>query len=239
MIAIYTFILLASLTCKGLVAHPTIYPHVALKRQQSGPIRVLPSPPPPIISYHIHIVYTLFNPSSVKAALALHNLTRQQFQDYLGPDCPGRYDYGYLCMINDHDIENTTLIGGPFVSGEWSIFLPIGYYAVVTPWLLQNKGDLSMLVHPNSGYEYEDHSIWAQWAGQTWPLDMSIFEKETQTNEFGHYPGDSDNPVCLLKDAVCGDGKLSPSALCCYDLACKTAETIANGVSNLTIHRCG
>ena len=42
-----------------------------------------------------------------------------------------------------------------------------------------------MLLHPNTGYEYEDHSIWAMWAGQPWPLDMSIFEQETQTNEFG------------------------------------------------------
>lgn len=37
-------------------------------------------------------------------ALKLRQRTRTQFQDYLGPDCPGRYDYGYLCMINDHDI---------------------------------------------------------------------------------------------------------------------------------------
>ena len=42
-----------------------------------------------------------------------------------------------------------------------------------------------MLVHPNTGYEYEDHSIWSMWAGQQWPLDMSIFEEGTQTNEFG------------------------------------------------------
>lgn len=40
-----------------------------------------------------------------------------------------------------------------------------------------------MLLHPNTGYEYEDHSIWAMWAGQPWPLDMSIFEQGTQTNE--------------------------------------------------------
>ncbi|CAF3428321.1 unnamed protein product [Rotaria sp. Silwood1] len=176
--------------------------------------------------------------SVVKEALELHKVTREQFRDYLGPDCPGRYDYGYLCMINDHVIENTTLIGGPFVSGEWSIFLPLGYYPVIIPWLLQNRGNLSMLVHPNTGYEYEDHSIWAMWAGEQWPLDMSIFEKETQTNEFGHYPGDSDNPVCLVKGGVCGDDQLSPSALCCYDLACKAAEIIPNGGSNYTIHRC-
>lgn len=99
-------------------------------------------------------------------------------------------------------LDNTTLIGGPFVSGEWSIFVPVGYYPLITPWLVQNRGNsvnsakalywkylgnLSMLLHPNTGYEYEDHSIWALWAGQPWPLDMSIFEQETQTNEFGVY----------------------------------------------------
>ncbi len=40
----------------------------------------------------------------VKEAMGLRNLTRKHFRNYLGPDCPGRYDYGYLCMINDHDI---------------------------------------------------------------------------------------------------------------------------------------
>jgi hypothetical protein len=113
-----------------------------------------------------------------------------------------------------------------------------------------------MLLHPNTGYEYEDHSIWAMWAGEPWPLDMSIFDQGTQTNEFGvfslsffvyscffyyssqHIPGDSDNPACLRKGAVCGDDQLSPTTLCCYELACKTAETIPNGPANYTIHRC-
>ncbi|CAF1091782.1 unnamed protein product [Adineta ricciae] len=233
--ALLVFILLAY---DSLDAHPTLYPHIRMTRTKGIRERALPNPPPGIISYHIHVTYTLFNPPVVKEALALRDRTRAQFQNYLGPDCKGRYDYGYLCMINDHDIQNTTLIGGPFVSGEWSIFVPLGYYPLITPWLVQNRGNLSVLLHPNTGYEYEDHSIWAMWAGQPWPLDMSIFEQETQTNEFGHHPGDSDNPVCLLKGAVCGDDQFSPLALCCYELACKSAEIIANGASNFTIHRC-
>lgn len=90
----------------------------------------------------------------------------------------------YINYIVHYLLENTTLIGGPFVSGEWSIFIPLGYYPLITPWLMQNRGNLSMLLHPNTGYEYEDHSIWAMWSGQPWPLDMSIFEQGTQTNEF-------------------------------------------------------
>jgi hypothetical protein len=144
-------------------------------------------------------------------------------------------------MISDHDFENSTLEGGPFVSGEWSIFIPVGYYNLVVPWLLQHRGEFSMIVHPNTGYEYEDHSIWAQWAGEPWPLDMTIFEKGNQTNEFGHYRGDPDNPACLPKGAVCGSSLFGPgpAALCCYSLPCSRAETVHSIGGNSTIYRCG
>ena len=35
----------------------------------------MPSKPPPIISYHVHITYTLFNPPVVERALALREKT--------------------------------------------------------------------------------------------------------------------------------------------------------------------
>jgi len=45
-----------------LTAHSTYYPHVAMKQSKNTGVRTLPNPPPGIISYHIHITYTLFNP---------------------------------------------------------------------------------------------------------------------------------------------------------------------------------
>ncbi len=42
----------------------------------------------------------------------------------------------------------------------------------------------SLLLHPNTGYEYEDHSEWALWAGGAQTINMVIFEQGTQTNEF-------------------------------------------------------
>ena len=51
--------------------------------------------------------------------------------------------------------------------------MPRPYYDLVVPWLFQNRGEFTLLVHPNTGCEYEDHSIWAQWSGQQWILDMS------------------------------------------------------------------
>lgn len=187
-------VVLLAVFFEAATTHPTIYPH---RKRQLEVGKMIPNVPPGIISWHVHIAYTLFNPDVVYRALALREKARAAFKPFLGPDCPGRYDYGYLCFIDDHDFKNTTLIGGPFVSGEWSIFIPLGYYDLVVPWMLQNRGEFSMIVHPNTGYEYEDHSIWAQWAGQPWPLDMTIFQQGNQTNEFGHYPGDPDNPLCL------------------------------------------
>ena len=121
MTMILHIVLLFATITNLLSAHPTIYPHISLKRNQINREHSLPYPPPVIISYHIHVTYTLFNPlvrkkvwyiikqsvaifKVVKEAMDLRKLTRDEFQDYLGPDCPGRYDYGYLCMINDHNI---------------------------------------------------------------------------------------------------------------------------------------
>jgi len=210
-------------------SHPTSYPHRAGQKLRNG-VEF-----PGVISWHVHLTYTVFNPPVIKAAMELREKARQAFKSFLGPDCNGRYDYGYLCMIADHNF-NTTLVGGPFTSGEWSIFIPVGYFNLVVPWMMQHRGDFSVVVHPNTGYEYEDHSIWAMWVGERWPLDMTIFEENSRTNEFGHYPGDSDNPVCLSKGGVCGDSDfgIGPTTLCCYGLTCSPSET----VNAHTIYRC-
>jgi aromatic ring-cleaving dioxygenase len=91
-------------------------------------------------------------------------------------------------MIYDHNITNGETLG-PFAIGEWSMYVPPHYLSTVTPWFIQNRGDFSVLVHPNTGCEYEDHSNWAQWAGSPWNMDMSIFTEGMQTNKFGESAG--------------------------------------------------
>lgn len=127
-------------------------------------------------------------------------------------------------MINDHNFSNETLEGGPFPVGEWSIFIPVPFYSLVVPWMLQHRGVFSMIVHPNTGFEYEDHSAWASWSGEAQPLDMSIFEEETQTNELGHWRGDAGNPTCMAATTACGTTlpayNATTTVLCCPGLAC-------------------
>jgi len=176
--------------------------------------------PPPVISWHIHIVYMLTNPDEITGAMVLRNKTIEHFKDHLGPDCPHRFDNGRLCMIIDHDF-NTTLDVGPFPVGEWSIFVPLSHFSVIVPWLAQHRGQFSYLVHPNTGCEYNDHSTWAFWVGQAWPIDLSIFPKGEKDAEDGHYPGDTANPTCITQNTNCGSPEFpGPAIPCCHGNHC-------------------
>ena len=206
-------------------AHSTKYPHMSNEMREEGRARLKEGDEPPVIlSWHVHITYFLTQPDNIQGALDLRARAAEHFAPFLGPECDGRYDYGVLCMINDHNFENETLAGGPFPVGEWSIFVPVPYYSLVVPWLLQHRGIYSMIVHPNTGLEYEDHSIWAAWSGPAQPLDMSIFDEGVATNEEGHWRGDAGNPTCMAAGTVCGDLERAYNAtttvLCCPGLAC-------------------
>ena len=66
-------------------------------------------------------------------------------------------NFNFLVVTNVLIARPSICFTGPFPVGEWSIFVPVPYYALVMPWMLQHRGDFSMIVHPNTGYEYEDH----------------------------------------------------------------------------------
>lgn len=137
-----------------------------------------------------------------------------------------------MCAIYDHNITNDTL--GPFAVGEWSFWVPPHYMAAVAPWFVQNRGQFTLLIHPNTGCEYEDHSIWVQWSGPAWNMDLSIFTPMTQTDEFGEVLGTSKNPSCASSSTVCAFGNPSspgygPQVSCCAGLACNCDNAAVDG----------
>lgn len=66
--------------------------------------------PPPVISYHIHVVFDASDPVALDQAIALREAARAQFAPLLGEDCDGRYDNGRLCLIYDHRINETLAV---------------------------------------------------------------------------------------------------------------------------------
>lgn len=218
------------LTC----IHAQMYPNTLQNPSWDGVTTVDCLGSPTVLSYHFHITY-MFKTDQVDMAVALRNQTQEHFAPFFNGQDPvcqgtphdpsGRFDNGRICMIYDHDITNTTL--GPFAVGEWAMFVPVHYYQSVLPWFLMHRGDLSLLVHPNTGCEYEDHGQRAQWSGQPWQMYLGCCEAGTQTVEFGEELGTPRNPLCLPQGEVCGfgDPKTSgsgygPQVVCCSGTTC-------------------
>ena len=68
----------------------------------------------------------------------------------------------------------------PVAMFEVNLFTPAQFGAFI-PWLVMNRGPLSVLIHPNTvPYEEErNHSERATWIGERIPLDFSGFRKQT------------------------------------------------------------
>jgi hypothetical protein len=85
---------------------------------------------PPVLSYHIHVVYDIFDDGQVAAAGELRELARERFHNDVGPDCDClgpqpdpdgfncRYNDGILCFILDHPLNET-------LRGTFSLFCVI------------------------------------------------------------------------------------------------------------------
>ena len=100
------------------------------------------SPADRIRSYHAHVYY---DPQTKRHAERLRNAIGQQFNVELG-----RW----------HDAPV-----GPHPVAMYQIAFATGEFPRLVPWLMLNRGDLSVLVHPQTDDAYEDHTRHALWLG--------------------------------------------------------------------------
>eukprot|EP00048_Salpingoeca_helianthica_P016443 m.232346 g.232346 ORF g.232346 m.232346 type:complete len:203 (-) comp18678_c0_seq1:38-646(-) len=183
-----TVVAVAMFGCTHVGAHPTLYPEVAPETCQNWP-------PPRIHSYHIHVQYMGNNANSTAQALALRN----QFIETFKPNgtCPTQYHQDFLCMFTVAPAPS-----GPFVTAQWAAFVPPAFFHDTVTWIIQRRRQVgwidaacrrdrpgptrcgverpsfSVLIHPNSGCEYEDHSHYTLWGGQPMPINMDAMDTE-------------------------------------------------------------
>ena len=72
----------------------------------------------------------------------------------------------------------------PVAMFEVNLFTPTQFGAFV-PWIMFNRGPLSVLVHPNTA-PWEDernHTQRAAWLGERIPLDLSLFKLQQKKLE--------------------------------------------------------
>jgi len=61
---------------------------------------------------------------------------------------------------------------GPHPRSMYQVKFGRGEFPKIVPWLMLNRGGLSVLVHPNTGDAYHDHAINALWLGK--PLRLRL-----------------------------------------------------------------
>jgi DOPA 4,5-dioxygenase len=76
---------------------------------------------------------------------------------------------------------------GPHLIGSYEIWVPIESFSDFYQWIVLNRGNLSVLVHPLTRFEVTDHTSRAVWFGDKLPLDVSVLTPELEVVPF-QYP---------------------------------------------------
>jgi aromatic ring-cleaving dioxygenase len=105
-----------------------------------------------IHSYHAHIYFN--DATQRERAAALRELVAERFAVQLG-----RW-------------RETPV--GPHTSPMYQIAFDLAVFPVLVPWLMLNRRDLTVFVHPNTDNPRRDHATHALWMGQVLPLHTAM-----------------------------------------------------------------
>ncbi|MCW3476942.1 DOPA 4,5-dioxygenase family protein [Limobrevibacterium gyesilva] len=114
-----------------------------------------PADPATIDGWHAHVYYT---PATRDRAA--------QLRDWIGARFPvtlGRWHEGKV---------------GPHPQAMYQVAFPNAVFADLVAFLSLNRMGLTILVHPNTKRERDDHLIHALWLGGILPLDASVLREQ-------------------------------------------------------------
>ncbi len=67
---------------------------------------------------------------------------------------------------------------GPHTQTMYQIAFPSGLLASFLPWLMLNRDGLTILLHPETGDDYRDHTAHAVWFGAVLPLRLDALRND-------------------------------------------------------------
>ena len=108
-----------------------------------------------INGYHAHIYYR--NEAEKAEAAVLRSQLTQNFTV-----TPGRW--------RDEPV-------GPHPLPMYQIAFEAGEFSRLVPWLMLNRRDLTVLVHPETGNDVPDHRDHPIWMGEKLPLDIEFLKQ--------------------------------------------------------------
>lgn len=108
---------------------------------------------PTIEHYHVHIYY---DPATTRDRAAV---LRERIAAEFPAARIGRW----------HDEQV-----GPHPQSMYQVAFPQALFASFVPWLMLNRDGLTILLHPETGDAYVDHSAHAVWFGAVLPLRLEV-----------------------------------------------------------------
>ena len=115
--------------------------------------------PAQIRGYHSHIYYA---PATTKEVAA-------RLREEIGRCFTGR-------VGNWHDEPV-----GPHPISMYQVAFPVEEFPRLVPWLMLNRSGLDVLVHPETGDAYDDHTIHALWLGTPLALRLDVLRRAGQS----------------------------------------------------------
>jgi aromatic ring-cleaving dioxygenase len=112
-----------------------------------------PRDPQTIKHYHAHVYYDPLSSRDQAARL------REQVAAAFPSATLGRW----------HDA-----LVGPHPQSMYQIAFPAELLASFLPWLMLNRAGLTVLLHPETGDDYADHTDHAVWFGHILPLRLDV-----------------------------------------------------------------
>ncbi len=110
-----------------------------------------------IVHYHVHVYY---DATTRPAAMLL----REQIADRFAVEMGRLFEQAV----------------GPHPVPQYQVAFEADQFARLVPWLMLNRHGLSILIHPNTDLEREDHFTSALWLGQTITLSEASLSESLQ-----------------------------------------------------------
>jgi DOPA 4,5-dioxygenase len=110
--------------------------------------------PAKIRGYHAHVYY---DPASRDDAAKLRDAIERSFEVEIG-------------RWRDEPV-------GPHPQSMYQVKFGVGEFARIVPWLMLNRSGLSILVHPETGDDCQDHAENALWLGDKLKLRLEVLRR--------------------------------------------------------------
>jgi aromatic ring-cleaving dioxygenase len=66
---------------------------------------------------------------------------------------------------------------GPHPVAMYQVAFAVEDFPALVPWLMLNREELNVLVHPQTGDSVADHTLFALWLGSPLPLRVEVLRK--------------------------------------------------------------